>query len=88
MKTKRFIYKDIFGYLGDYLFIYTKHAIEKMNSLGIEKKEVERAVIEGMKWKEESSDKWHAQMAGVEAVFVKQDKDFFVITAYLAGRSK
>ena len=70
------------------MFIYTKHAIEKMDSLGIEKRVIERTVKEGMKWKEENKEKWHAQMAGIEVVFIKQLKDIFVITAYLAGRSK
>lgn len=59
-----------------------------MDALGIEKSEVERTIICGMKWKEEDEDKWHAQMAGIEAVFMKQNKDLFVITVYLAGRSK
>ena len=76
------------GYLGDYVFICTQHSVEKMDALGIEKKEVERIVAQGMKWKEEDSDKWHAQMAGVEVVFTKRNKDFFIITVYLAGRSK
>lgn len=70
------------------MFIYAKHALEKIDALGLEKKEIEKAVKEGMKWKEEDSDKWHAQMAGVEVVFMKQFNDIFVITAYLAGRSK
>lgn len=57
-----------------------------MDALGIENKEVERTVKEGMKWKEETTEKWHAQMAGLEVVFVKQEKDLFIITAYLVGR--
>lgn len=77
---------DILRYLGDLVFIYTKHALEKMDALGIEKKEVERTVKEGMKWKEENTEKWHAQMAGLEVVFVKQEKDLFIITVYLVGR--
>ena len=75
----------MFGYLGDYVFIYTKHALEKMDALGIEKREVENAVKKGMKWKEETGDKWHARMAGIEIVFMKQHEDFFIITVYLAG---
>lgn len=70
------------------MFIYTKHSIEKMDSLGIEKRDVERTVKEGMKWKEEGNEKWHAQMAGIEAVFVRQSSEIFVITVYLAGREK
>lgn len=70
------------------MFIYTKHAIEKMDALGIEKEEVERAVKKGMKWKEKDTEKWHTQMAGIEVVFIKQNEDFFIITTYLAGREK
>ena len=70
------------------MFLYTKHALEKIDALGIERRDVERAVTEGMKWKEKTSEKLHAQMAGIEVVFMKQDKDFVIITAYLAGRLK
>ena len=70
------------------MFIYTKHAIEKIDSLGIEKRDIEKAIKEGMKWKEKDNEKWHAQMAGIEVVFIKQIKDIFIITAYLAGREK
>ena len=70
------------------MFIYTKHSIEKMDAFGIEKKEIESIIKKGMKWKEEKSDKFHAQMAGVEVVFIKEDKDLFIITVYLTGRSR
>ena len=70
------------------MFIYARHAIEKIDTLGIEKREVENAVKKGMKWKEANSEKWHAQMAGVEVVFMKQEGNIFIITAYFAGRSK
>ena len=70
------------------MFIYARHAIEKIDTLGIEKREVENAVKKGMKWKETNSEKWHAQMAGTEVVFMKQGSNIFIITAYFAGRSK
>lgn len=70
------------------MFIYTKHAIEKIDTLGIEKRDVENAIRKGMKWKERNSEKWHAQMAGIEVVFMKQGKNIFIITAYFAGRLK
>jgi hypothetical protein len=70
------------------VFIYTKHAIEKIDTLGIEKREVENAIKKGMKWKESNSEKWHAQMAGIEVVFMKQGRNIFIITAYFAGRVK
>ncbi len=57
-----------------------------MDGLGIEKKEVQNTVIGGMKWK--SEDKWHAQMGGLEVVFMKKENDFVVVTVYLAGRLK
>lgn len=59
-----------------------------MDALGIEKQEVEKAIKEGMKWKEENTEKWHAQMAGTEAVFMKQEEAIIIITVYLAGRMK
>ena len=68
------------------MFIYTKHALGKMDALGIERKDLENTIIKGMKWKEKDSEKWHAQMAGIETVFIKQNNNFFVITAYLARR--
>ena len=70
------------------MFIYTRHAIEKIDTLGIDKRDVENAIKKGMKWKESNSEKWHAQMAGIEAVFMKHEKNIFIITAYFAGRSK
>ena len=70
------------------MFIYTQHALQKMDAFGIEKREVENAVTKGMKWKEETSDKWHANLAGLEIIFIKQNHDFFIVTVYLAGRSK
>jgi hypothetical protein len=59
-----------------------------MDSLGIERREVEQAIIKGMKWKEKGSEKWHANMAGVECVFVKQQDVAFVITVYMNGGKK
>ena len=59
-----------------------------MDALGIEKNEVESAIIKGMKWKEEDTDKWHANMSGVEVVFMKQEEKFIIITTYLARREK
>lgn len=70
------------------MFIYTKHALEKMDGLGIAKSNAERTIMIGMKWKEEDSGKWHAQMAGLEVVFIKEEKNIVIITAYLAGRQK
>ena len=70
------------------MFIYTLHSLEKMDALGIEKNEVESAIIKGMKWKEEDTDKWHANMSGVEVVFMKQEEKFIIITTYLARREK
>lgn len=70
------------------MFIYTKHALEKIDSLGILKNEVETVIKKGMKWKETNSEKLHAQMAGIEIVFMKQDTNFVIITMYLARREK
>lgn len=70
------------------MFTYTRHALGKMDALGIDKTEIENAVRKGMKWKESDSGKWHAQMAGIEVVFIKQNRNLLIITAYLAGRTK
>jgi len=63
-------------------FIYTKHALEKMDSLGIDKKEVESAIKIGMKWKDDTRDIWYANMSGIEVVFSKQKENIIIITAY------
>ncbi len=70
------------------MFIYSKHALEKMDGLGFEKSDIERAITTGMKWKEEIGEKWHAQRAGIEVVFMKDGEKVFIITAYPAGREK
>ncbi|MBI4439732.1 DUF4258 domain-containing protein [Candidatus Woesearchaeota archaeon] len=70
------------------MFIFTQHAIEKMDALGVDRATVERAIRNGMKWKESKEEKWHAQMAGIEAVFQRQEKEIVVITVYEAGRKK
>ncbi len=53
-----------------------------MDAIGIDKKAVEKAITEGMKWKEKDSEKWRANMAGVECVFIKKENTLFVITIY------
>lgn len=68
--------------------IFTKHALEKMDALGIDKEEVGRIIKEGTKWREEQSEKLHAQMAGTEVVFAMQNQDFIIITVYQARREK
>ena len=60
---------------------YSKHSLEKMDGLGIEKSEIENIILKGMKWKE-NEDKWHASMAGMECVFIKKEGSIFVITVY------
>ena len=59
--------------------------MDKMDGLGIEKDDAERAITTGMKWKEQGAAKWHARQAGVEVVFVKQRNDFFIVTVYFGG---
>ena len=56
-----------------------------MDGLGIVKREVEQIIAQGMKWKEKDREVWHAQMAGMETVFQKQENDFVIITVYNAG---
>ncbi len=56
-----------------------------MDAYGIMRDEVDKVISRGMKWKEENSDKWHAKMAGIECVFIKEEDSLFVITVYLNG---
>jgi len=53
-----------------------------MDALGIEKNDVNAALIKGMRWKEKDTEKWHANMAGVECVFMKNEDALFIITVY------
>ena len=41
-----------------------------------------------MKWREEDSDKWHSNMAGIECVFTKREDTIFVITVYMEATKK
>ncbi len=70
------------------MYFYTKHALEKMDALGFDKRDIENTIAKGMKWKEEKRDIWHAQMAGIEVVFTKEENNLVIVTAYLAGRIK
>jgi len=70
------------------LFYFTRYALEKMDALGIGRREVEMTITQGMKWRERYGDKWHANMAGIEAVFMKEEESVIVITVYLAGGKK
>ncbi|MBI5001862.1 DUF4258 domain-containing protein [Candidatus Woesearchaeota archaeon] len=53
-----------------------------MDGYGLDIEEVETALKQGMKWKEHDTEKWHANMAGTECVFVKEEDTLFVITVY------
>jgi len=66
--------------------IYSKHALEKIDRYGLDLDEVEKLVKQGMKWKEQHCNKWHATMAGLECVFVKDGETVFVITVYSEGK--
>ncbi len=59
-----------------------------MDALGIERKDVEKIIREGMKWKESHTKKWHASMAGIECVFTRKEDAIFVITVYENGGKK
>ena len=56
------------------MFFYARRTLQKMDALGILKKEIENAVTKGMKWKEETAEKWHAQMAGIGVVIYPDSK--------------
>ena len=56
-------------------FTYTRHALEKMDALGIMRREVENVIKKCMKWRETDKktgkSQWHARMGGIEVVFVE-----------------
>ena len=66
--------------------LYSKHALEKMDSLGVGRKEIETIIQKGMKWQKDG--KWYANMYGVEVVFQKEEEVIFVITVYPERRKK
>ncbi|HLD15358.1 MAG TPA: hypothetical protein VJB94_02150 [Candidatus Nanoarchaeia archaeon] len=57
-----------------------------MDGYGLEVEEVDKIIQSGMKWKEENTEKWHAQMAGIEGVFIKEKDLIFIITVYKEGK--
>ena len=71
-----------------FLFIYTRHALEKIDSLGFEKEQIEAVIKKGMKWKEENREVWHANMGNLEVVFAKSEADMVIITVYEARWQK
>ncbi len=59
-----------------------------MDALGIESNEVETIIKKGMKWKETENEKWHANMGGMECVFLKKENALFIVTVYRNGGEK
>lgn len=66
------------------MYYFTRHSLEKMDGLGVSKDEVKQIITQGMKWKEQQTEKWHAQMLGTEVVFTKDDSATTIITVYRA----
>ena len=67
------------------MIIFSQHALEKIDALGIEKEEIKSVITKGMKWKEKNTNKWHGRAFGLEAVFLKKDSNIFIITVYMEG---
>jgi hypothetical protein len=67
---------------------FSLHALEKIDAYGTDIEDVNKVIKQGMKWKEEKEDKWHARMAGFECVFTKIEDVIFVITVYKYGGKK
>ncbi|MDP6293641.1 MAG: hypothetical protein QF486_03190 [Candidatus Woesearchaeota archaeon] len=67
------------------MIIYTRHAIYKRDALGLDKAAVRRVIRQGMKWINHGG-KWHANMEGLEVVFLKKGGSITVITLYLAWK--
>ena len=53
-----------------------------MDGYGVDIEEAEAVIKQGMKLKEKDTEKWHANMAGIECVFMKEEDALFVITVY------
>ena len=70
------------------LYIYTRHALGKIDAFGLEKEEVEAVIKKGVKWKEEKREIWHANMGNIEVVFAKSESDIVIITVYEARWKK
>lgn len=70
------------------MYVYTKHALEKMDALGLDKSTIEAVVKKGVKWKEENREVWHANMGNLEVVFAKSEADMVIITVYEARWKK
>ena len=68
--------------------MYSKHALEKIDSFGLDIGEIEQVIRSGMKWKEEKTNKWHVSMGGIECVFMKEESTIFIITVYKEGVEK
>ncbi len=68
------------------MFIYTRHALEKIDADGLEREEIESVIKKGVKWKEDNREIWHANMNEIKAVFAKNEQNLVVITAYAARR--
>lgn len=62
--------------------------MEKIDGYGLDIKEIEKIIKQGMKWKEENTNKWHSSMTGIECVFSKEMETIFVITVYAEARKK
>lgn len=71
-----------------FLYVYTKHALQKADALGIGKDEIETIVKKGVKWREEKRSVWHASMANTEVVFMKNNGNVVIITVYEARWEK
>ena len=69
-------------------FIYSIHAIQRMDGFGLTRKEIEIVIKMGMKWKEQNRDIWHANMGETEVVFKKVEDNIFIITVYINRRIK
>ena len=66
--------------------VFTKHALEKRIDYGWDENEIKQVIIKGMKWKENDTEKWHANMAGIECVFIKEEDTLIIITVYPGGK--
>ncbi len=69
--------------------IFSSHALEKIDGVGIDIEEVEQIVKKGMKWRDqEQMNKWCANMHDYEVVFEELGDALYIITVYAAEVKK
>ena len=65
---------------------YTKHAVEKMQELGITVNEVKQAMIKGLKFGPNSRGCMHTRLNLIEVVYDRRNNVCSIVTVYWVRR--